>query len=270
RDRLGGGVREVVRERDGVGVLGDRERDVAAVRAEIGGRLRAGERPGPVAVARDRRRRGCEHLRVAADRDGVARSVLRVHLRFAQRVGEGELERLLGDAAQELGEVCVGCGQGVGRGGVLGGRRLCAAAARGEQYRRTEQRARQRRLAHLFPSPCLNRAQIVRNRLTSPPPLQTPRYRKLYASSRAAMPASRNATSQSPLQAGSFSSMPWSATSTNAQSSSTPRASSASSTTPSRPSLSRTDAAAISECGPPSCIAESVSVKLHHMKRGAG
>ena len=37
-----------------------------------------------------------------------------------------------------------------------------------------------------------------------------------------------------------------------------------------RASVSRTDASAISECGPPAWNAESVSVKLHHMKRGAG
>ena len=64
--------------------------------------------------------------------------------------------------------------------------------------------------------------------------------------------------------------MPWSATSTNAVSSNAPACSIASSTSPRRASLSRTDAAAISECGPPSCIAESVSVKFTHMKRGAG
>ena len=64
--------------------------------------------------------------------------------------------------------------------------------------------------------------------------------------------------------------MPWSATSRNAVSSSTPARSTAASTAPSRASVSRTDAAAISECGPPSWNAESVSVKLHHMKRGLG
>ena len=69
---------------------------------------------------------------------------------------------------------------------------------------------------------------------------------------------------------GSFSSMPWSATSTNAMSSNTPARSTASRISPMRASLSRTDAAAISECGPPSCIAASVSVKLHHMNRGSG
>ena len=47
-------------------------------------------------------------------------------------------------------------------------------------------------------------------------------------------------------------------------------ASSAAITSPMRASLSRTDAAAISEYGPPSCIAASVSVKLHHRKRGNG
>ena len=48
------------------------------------------------------------------------------------------------------------------------------------------------------------------------------------------------------------------------------RCSTASRISPSRASLSRTDASAISECGPPSWNAESVSVKLHHMNRGAG
>ena len=73
-----------------------------------------------------------------------------------------------------------------------------------------------------------------------------------------------------PCTRGSFSSMPWSATSTNAVSSNTPRRSTAASISPRRASVSRIDAAAISECGPPSCIAESVSVKLHHMNRGTG
>ena len=64
--------------------------------------------------------------------------------------------------------------------------------------------------------------------------------------------------------------MPWSAMSTNAVSSNTPACSTAARISPRRPSLSRTDAAAISEYGPPSCIAASVSVKLQNMNRGSG
>ena len=64
--------------------------------------------------------------------------------------------------------------------------------------------------------------------------------------------------------------MPWSATSTKAVSSNTPDRSTAASTSPTRASESRTDAAAISENGPPSWNAESVRVKLHHMNVGVG
>ena len=85
------------------------------------------------------------------------------------------------------------------------------------------------------------------------------------------MPAARSATSQSPRHAGSFSSMPWSATSTNAAVvEDAALLERVEDRRRSRPSLSRTDAAAISEYGPPSCIAASVSVKLHHMNRGIG
>ena len=84
------------------------------------------------------------------------------------------------------------------------------------------------------------------------------------------MPASRSSTSQSPRTLGSVSCMPWSATSTNAVSSNTPARSTAASTSPTRASESRTDASAISENGPPSWNAESVSVKLHHMNIGFG
>jgi len=64
--------------------------------------------------------------------------------------------------------------------------------------------------------------------------------------------------------------MPWSATSTNAVSSNTPAVLHRGEHLADAASLSRIDAAAISECGPHSCIAASVSVKLTHMKRGSG
>ena len=64
--------------------------------------------------------------------------------------------------------------------------------------------------------------------------------------------------------------MPWSATSRKAVSSNAPARSTAAITSPRRASQSRTAAAAISECGPPSWNAESVSVKFTHMNRGFG
>ena len=62
--------------------------------------------------------------------------------------------------------------------------------------------------------------------------------------------------------------MPWSATRKKAQSSHIPVCSTTSKIRPSRASLSRTALAAISEYGPPSWNAESVSVKLTQVKTG--